>query len=130
MDLNTFELIDELMKKPKEEILYALFRLMVKEKLSWDDLNKAYVKYLEETKKDMTNQLIEAETCVAESFHDKKVKDDKRNKSYYNHTQRCLYLLNQSNRFNMDKMNEKYHYDEQFAKTMSWYEREKDRMNH
>lgn len=126
MELTTFELIDELIKKPKEEILYALFILMCKGKLSWDDLNKAYVKYLESTKNDMTNQLIEAETCVMESFHDKKTKD-KNKETDYKHTQRCLYLLNQSKRFNMDKMNEKYHYDEQFAKTMSWYEREKER---
>lgn len=75
MELTTFELIDELIKKPKEEILYALFMLMCKDKRSWDDLNKAYIKYLEATKKDMTKQLIEAETCVMESFHDKKTKD-------------------------------------------------------
>ena len=129
MALSSFELLDQLIVRPKEEILYALFRLMVKEKLSWDDLNRAYVKYLEATKKDMTNQLIEAETCVIESFQNKKVKDDKKDKSYYNHTQRCLYLLNQSKRFNMGKLNEKYKYDEEFAKTMSWYEREKERIN-
>ena len=29
----------------------------------------------------------------------------------------------------MDKMNEKYEYDEEFAKTMSWYEREKANKN-
>ena len=127
MELTTFELIDELIKKPKEEILYALFRLMVKEKLSFDDLNRAYVKYLEATKEDMTNQLIEAETCVMESFFDKKTKD-KCKEADYNHTQRCLYLLNQSKRFNMGKTNEKYQYDEEFAKTMSWYESEKERM--
>ena len=128
MEQTTFELIDELIKKPKEEILYALFMLMCKDKLSWDDLNKAYVKYLEATKKDMAYQLIEAETCVMESFHDKKTKD-KNKETDYNHTQRCLYLMNQSKRFQMDKMNEKYEYDEEFAKTMSWYERVKESIN-
>lgn len=125
MELTTFELIDELIKKTKEEILYALFRLMVKEKLSFDDLNRAYVKYLEATKKDMAYQLIEAETCVMESFFDKKTKD-KCKETDYNHTQRCLYLLNQSKRFTMGKTNEKYQYDEEFARTMSWYERVKE----
>lgn len=125
MELTTFELIGELIKKPKEEILYALFKLMVKEKLSFDDLNRAYVKYLEATKKDMAYQLIEAETCVMESFFDKKTKD-KRKETDYNHTQRCLYLLNQSKRFTMGKTNEKYQYDEEFARTMSWYERVKE----
>lgn len=128
MELTTFELTNQLIEKPKEEILYALFMLMCKDKLSWDDLNKAYVKYLEAKKKDMTNQLIEAEMCVIESFHDKKTKDKSKGR-YYNHTQRCMYLLNQSKRFQMDKLNKKYEYDEEFAKTMSWYEREKERMN-
>lgn len=128
MELTTFELIDELIKKPKEEILNALFMLMCKDKLSFDDLNRAYVKYLEATKNDMAYQLIEAETCVIESFFNKKTKD-KRKETDYNHTQRCLYLLNQSKRFNMGKMNEKYQYDEEFARTMSWYEHGKERMN-
>lgn len=128
MELTTFELIDKLIKKPKEEILYSLFMLMCKDKLNWDDLNKAYVKYLEATKNDMTNQLIEAETCVMESFHDKKTKDKKK-ETDYKHTQRCLYLLNQSKRFNMDKTNEKYEYNEDFARTMSWYEMNKEGMN-
>lgn len=128
MELTTFELIDKLIKKSKEEIQYALFMLMCKDKLNWDDLNKAYVKYLEATKNDMTNQLIEAETCVLESFLDKKTKD-KNKETDYKHTQRCLYLMNQSKRFQMDKLNDKYGYDEEFAKTMSWYEREKENMN-
>lgn len=128
MELTTFELIDQLIEKPKEEILYALFMLMVNGKLSFDDLNRSYVKYLEAKKKDMTNQLIEAETCVMESFHDKKTKD-KSKETDYKHTQRCLYLMNQSKRFQMDKLNDKYEYDEEFARTMSWYEREKENMN-
>lgn len=128
MELSTFELLDQLIVRPKEEILYALFRLMCKEKLNFLDLNRVYVKYLEATKADMKNQLVEAETCVMESFHDKKTKDKSKG-TYYNHTQRCMYLLNQSKRFQMDALNKKYEYDEAFAKTMSWYEREKERIN-
>lgn len=130
MEQTTFELIDQLIEKPKEEILYALFRLMCKEKLNFLDLNRVYVKYLEATKEDMKNQLIEAETCVMTSFLNKKTRDKiKAGGRDYNYTQRCLYLLNQSKRFNMDKMNEKYEYDEEFAKTMSWYECEKANKN-
>lgn len=130
MELTTFELIDQLIEKPKEEIQYALLRLMVNGKLDFIDLNKSYVKYLELDAKDKMNQLIEAETCVAESFHDKKTKDKSKNRGAdYKHTQRCLYLLNQSKRYNMNKMNEKYEYDEEFAKTMSWYELEKERLS-
>lgn len=126
MELTTFELIDQLIEKPKCEIRYALLRLMVNGKLDFIDLNKSFVEYLELDAKDKMNQLIEAETCVAESFHDKKTKDKSKNGGTdYKHTQRCLYLLNQSKRYNMDKLNGKYEYDEEFAKTMSWYEREK-----
>ena len=104
--------------------------MMVCGKLSFDDLNKAYVKYLEETKKDMDSLLMEAETCVAESFHDRKTKDKNKNKgSDYCHTQRCLYLLNQSKRFQMQYLNEKYEYDEEFGKRMSTYERNKESKN-
>lgn len=128
MELTTFELIDKLIEKPKEEILYALFKLMCKEKLRFYDLNRAYVKYLEAMKKDTTNQLIEAETCVLEIFHNKKTKDSTKEVDY-KHTQRSLYLINKSKRFNTDKLNEKYEYNEEFARQMSWYERERDLMN-
>lgn len=128
MEQTTFELIDRLVEKPKEEIRYALLRLLINGKLNFIELNKAYVDYLELDAKDKMNQLIEAETCVLESFYDKKTKD-KNKETDYKHTQRCLYLMNQSKRFNMGKMNEKYQYDEEFARTMSWYEREKKLYN-
>lgn len=126
--MNTFELIKQLSEKPKEEIKYALLALMLKDKIDFLDLNASYVEYLNSIKEDRLNQLIEAETCVMESFHDKKTKD-KNKETDYKHTQRCLYLMNQSKRFQMDKLNDKYEYDEDFAKTMSWYEREKENMN-
>lgn len=126
MELTTFELVEELIKKSKEEIQYALLRFMVNGKLDFIELNKSYVEYLELDVKDKMNQLIEAEACIAESFHNKKTKDKSKNRGVdYKHTQRCLYLLNQSKRFNMDKLNEKYEYDYEYAKSMSWYERER-----
>lgn len=128
MEQTTFELIDKLAEKPKGEIRYALLRLLVNGKLNFIELNKAYVDYLELDAKDKMNQLIEAETCVMESFYDKKTKD-KNKETDYKHTQRCLYLMNQSKRFQMNNLNDKYEYDEEFARTMSWYERGKERMN-
>lgn len=121
--MNTFELIEELSNKPNEEIKYALLALMLKDKIDFIDLNASYVEYLNSIKEDRLNQLIEAETCVIESFHCKK-----NNKNEYDikHTQRCLYLLNQSKRFKMDKLNEKYGYNEEEAKKYSWYERNKE----
>lgn len=114
--MNTFELIEELSKKPKEEIKYALLALMLKDKIDFIDLNAAYVEYLNSIKEDRLNKLIEAETCVLESFIYKKGQKDERNNR---HTQRCLYLLNQSKRFQMDRLNEKYGYKEEEAKQYS-----------
>lgn len=121
--MNTFELIEELSNKPKEEIKYALLALMLKDKIDFLDLNSAYVEYLNSIKEDRLNQLIEAEACVLESFLHKKggktVDDIK-------HTQRCLYFLNQSKRFQLNDLNEKYGYNEEEAKKYSWYERNKE----
>lgn len=121
--MNTFEIIDELSRKPKDEIRYALLTLMLKGKIDFLDLNASYVECLNSIKEDRLNQLIEAENCVIESFHRKKS-----NKNEYDmkHTQRCLYLLNKSKRFQMNKLNEKYGYKEEEAKKYSWYEQNKD----
>lgn len=121
--MDTFALIKELSKKSKEEIKYSLLALMLDSKIDFLDLNEAYIKYLNLIKEDRLNQLIEAETCVLESFHYKKgIKDEDDIK----HTQRCLYLLNKSKRFQMNKLNEKYKYNEEEAKKYSWYERNKE----
>lgn len=118
-----FGLLDELTNRSQEEIQYALLYLLIKKKVKYIDLSNAYVKSLELENEDQLNKLIEAETCVLSAFHYKmggKKADD--NKA----TQRALYLLNKSNRFNLNKFNEKYNYDEQLGKEMSWYERNKE----
>lgn len=120
--MNTFELIEKLAEKPKEEIKYALLVLLLKDKIDFLDLNAAYVEYLKEIKEDRLNQIIEAESCMLESFH---YKIGTKNEGDVKHTQRCLYLLNKSRRFQMNKLNEKYGYDEEKAKEFSWYERNK-----
>ena len=91
-------------------------------KIDFLDVNSAYIDSLKAINENNFNKLFEAESCVLESFHYKKG-----NKKQYErmHTQRCLYLLNQSNRFNMSDLNEKYEYDEEFGKKMSIYERNK-----
>lgn len=121
--METFELLEKLSEKSKQEIEFALTVLMLKEKIDFINVSNAYVACLEQIKEDRLNQIIEAETCVLESFHHKK---DNKKENDRKHTQRCLYLLNQSKRFNMSNLNEKYEYDEQFGKQMSWYERNKD----
>ena len=121
--MDTFELLEELSKKTKYEIKYALVSLMLAGKIDFLDVNSAYIDSLKAINENNFNKLFEAESCVLESFHHKKG-----NKKEYDkkHTQRCLYLLNQSKRFNMSNLNKKYEYDEEFGKKMSWYERNKE----
>lgn len=121
--METFELLEKLSEKSKQEIEFSLTVLMLKEKIDFVNVSNSYVACLEQIKEDRLNQIIEAETCVLESFMHKKGNKREDNRK---HTQRCLYLLNQSKRFNMGKLNEKYEYDEELGKKMSWYERNKE----
>ena len=123
MTIDTFELLEELSNRRKEDVRFAILRLLLEKKIDFTDLSQAYVKSLEINNEDKLNQLIEAETCVLESFIHKaggKSEDDRKS------TQRRLYLLNKSRRFNMDSLNKKYHYNEEEAKKYSWYEKEKE----
>ena len=118
--MNIFELKEEFSKKSPEEIQILLQVLLIEEKFSFTDLTKAYVAYLEYTKNDSQNKLIEAETCVLESFI---YNDDE---SSHKTALRALYLLNKSKRFNgLDDWNKKYGYNEEEAKELSWYEQNK-----
>lgn len=117
------QLKNELSKKNKEEIEFLLYLLLVEEKISFIALTSAYVAYLEHVKDDTQNKLIEAETCVLESFMYNKDDDDE---ASHNSALRALYLLNQSKIFNgLDDWNKKYGYNEEEAKQLSWYEHNK-----
>ena len=130
--MNTFELLEELLKKSDVEINVGLLYLLRKKKIDFIRLSNLYTQYLEESFDDCLNKLVEAETCVMESFFDKKLASDSPNElkdnklSNYQHTQRSLYLLNQSKRFNMKSLNKKFRYNEDIGKQMSWYERNKE----
>lgn len=121
--MNIFELKDEFSKKSSEEIQFLLQMLLIEGKFSFTDLTKAYVAYLEYIKDDTQNKLVEAETCVLESFLYNK---DDSSEASHKSTLRALYLLNKSKRFNgLDDWNKKYGYNEEEAKELSWYERNK-----
>lgn len=53
-------------------------------------------------------------------------KKSNKNERDVRHTQRCLYLLNQSKRFTIDDLNKKYGYKEEEAMKYSYYELNKD----
>ena len=112
--MNTLELLEQLSKKPKNEIEYGLLVLMMQGKIDFLSVQQAYVQYLEQLKERNLCEKIEAETCVMESLmYSRKPKNEQEEIS----VQRRLYLLNQSKRFQMNKLNEKFNYDEQRAKT-------------
>lgn len=119
--MSTYELIEQLAQKPKEEIKYALLALMRKGQIDFLDLNQAYVAMLEHVSEDQNNKLIEAETCVMLSFFNENGDNP--------YTQRRLYLLNQSKRFDMADYNDAYDYDEAIGKAESWYEENKRKRN-
>lgn len=112
--MNTFELLEQLSKKPKNEVEYGLLVLMMQGKIDFLSVQQAYVQYLEQLKERNLCEKIEAETCVMESLmYSRKPKNEQEEIS----VQRRLYLLNQSKRFQMNRLNDKFNYDEERAKT-------------
>ena len=118
----TFDLIAELAQRSPDELEYSIFILLVQKKIDYKQISDRYVKALEAWNKDKENQFSEACVCVLESFSRKRKNDTDFDKKAI---QRALYLLNQSKQFNMKTLNEKYGYNEEEAKKLSWYEREK-----
>lgn len=115
-------LIEQLLDKPKELINMALVKLMLNDKIDFITVSNAYTEALNNIKEDSLNRLIEAETCVSLGFFAKiggKKDFDKKC------TQRCLYLLNQSGRLQMQQLNKQYGYNEEEGKKASWYEQNK-----
>jgi hypothetical protein len=106
-----------------DNIRYLFFLLLCEKKVSFKELSESYVEALEVDNTDKLKQLIEAETCVLENIV---CSNKPKNQTHQNAIQRSLYLLNNSNRFQMEKLNEKFGYDEEKAKKLSWYERDKN----
>ena len=125
--MDTFSLMNELSKKPKEEIQLVLLTLMLSDKIDFIDLNKSYIEYLKDIRTDQENLLSEADTCLMDMMFVAGEKK-KRSKIEDNIIQRGLYRLNQSNRFNTDYINKKIGYiGDEKAKELSWYERNKSK---
>ena len=123
-------ILEQLSKVGSIEVQMIFYRMLQDKKVDFNTLSKAYVEYLEEENNDKFNKLHEAELCVTEHLIDikhskgRKSKEDKEQRD--KHIQRSLYLLNKSNRFNMSSLNEHFNYNENEAKKLSWYEREKN----
>lgn len=118
-----YTLIENLLKFDKESIKYALLQLMIEDKLDFHTLSNVYVDYLKLKEKDTTMKLIEAETCLLQTFHLKHTTNKTLHKGFdYINTQRSLHCLNESKRYVMEKLNEKYNYNEEIGKEASCYE--------
>ena len=106
-----------------ETIRHLFFLLLCEKKVSFKELSESYVEALEVDNTDKLNQLIEAETCVLQNIV---CSNKPKNQTHKHAIQRSLYLLNNSKRFQMEKLNKKFAYDEKEAKKLSWYERDKN----
>ena len=111
-------------KKLTPEVKQSLILSLLKDKIiSFKDISESYVKTLENENDDKLMQLMESESCILEHMINAqyRTKKDEKEKTY----QRSLYLLNKSNRFNMEEINKHFDYDENKAKEFSCYERAK-----
>ena len=132
----TLAIIEELSKRPKNEIEYAIYTLLLRKVIDYPTISKLYVNALEKINQDNTNFIIEGEQCIVEHLTNlrygekgkKKRKFDyeKLNKDVKRTIQRSLYYLNRFKRLRMDFYNELFHYNEEEAKKLSWYERNKE----
>lgn len=132
----TLAIIEELSKQPKDEIEYAIYILLLRKVIDYPTISKLYVKALEKINQDSADFIIEGETCILEHLINLEYgeKGKKKRKFDYeqfgetlkNTIQRSLYFLNRFKRYNMGSLNEKFHYNEEEAKKLSWYERNKE----
>ena len=127
--MDTFELLNELLKKTNEDIDYAILCLMINGRLDSHRVFDAYMKCIEYNNNDLKDRLIESNTSILDLIlslekpkSKKKSTVDLVNKAIH----RGLYNLNTSRQFNMQSLNEKFNYNEDEDKKLSWYWRTKN----
>lgn len=119
-----FTLLDKLLTKPNDEIDAAILALMIKGKLDSHRVFDIYMKAIEHDKQDLKNRLTEANTSILDLIlHLKKPVSKLKDATSLADMaiQRGLYNLNMSKQFNMKSLNEKYSYNEDKGKMLSWY---------
>lgn len=129
--MDVFEILNELLKCSNEEIDYAILSLMIKKKLDSHKVFDLYMRVIEYNIDDVKDRLIESNTSILDlliNLKEPKSKKESTKKSIYNAIHRALYNLNISNQFHMTKINEKYSYNEEEAKHLSWYWREHNKI--
>lgn len=125
---DTFTLLNKLLTKPNEEIDAAVLTLMIKGKLDSHRVFDAYMKAIEYNNNDLKDRLTESNTSILDLILNMKKPSGKRNTEFADKAiHRGLYNLNTSRQFNMQSMNEKYGYDEEKDRELSWYWRNKNK---
>lgn len=125
--MDVFEILDKLLKCSNEEIEFAILSLMIKKKLDSHKVFDLYMKAIEYDNNDIRDRLIESNASVLDLLLNLKEPESKKKSTKqlaYNAIHRALYNLNVSRQFNMGRLNEKYGYNEDEAKHLSWYWRE------
>lgn len=118
------ELTNKLKQLKPEDRNHIVFQLMKEKYISFLELSNIYTKCLELENKNMLNNLREAEICaLMYASYDKKPAKSKLKRKIQ---LRTLYMLNQSERFNMEKLNERLEYDVFVANPLAFYSFVKD----
>lgn len=130
--MDVFEILDKLLKCSNEEIEFAILSLMIKKKLDSHKVFDLYMKAIEYDRDDIKDRLIESNSSIIDLLTylkepNLKKSSEKTKKGVLNAIHRALYNLNTSEQFQMARMNEKYGYNEDEAKHLSWYWREHNR---
>ena len=126
---DTFTLLNKLLTKSNDEIDIVILILMIKGKLDSHRVFDLYMKSIEHDKKDLKDRLIESNTNILDLILNLK-KPSSKQKNVISLADKAihrgLYNLNTSRQFNMKSLKEKYGYDEDEDKKLSWYWREKE----
>lgn len=125
------KLFKELRPELKELLIYDL---LYSKDIDYTQISNMYVKTLEAEREDKNAMINEAGCCILEHIIDHELTPNGRRKKkelvfseeQKKHIQRSLYFLNQTKMFNMETTNETFGYNEEEAKKLSWYERQKE----
>ena len=120
INLSTKDLVDLLIKKDPQEIKYALLIMLVNNKLDFNDLNSAYVDYLQIQRDNNKLDHAELNACLLQLLSCSK-KDLNNNEN--NIIQRALYSLNKDKYFAMESTNKQFSYiGDKEAKKLTCYD--------
>lgn len=103
---------------------------MVEGKLDSHKVFNLYMKCIEYKNSDLKDRLTESNTSIIDLIHNLVMPKSKKKSTVELASKaihRGLYNLNSSRLFNMQSLNEKYNYNEDEDKKLSWYWRNKNK---